>query len=548
MQAYTITDIAAVNQPKLYNDLIISKDVLPPQWMTDTTALENQTFRIRVTITGADANTTYTTGSSVTFVTDANGTATQVIELKDAQSLIVYGLPEGAAYSVAEVNIPAGYTANATESAPITGVISAHGTAVAGVTNTYAPQAAELTLTLTGTKTFLTSGNDTVPDEEWPGDGFTVELYRIDGGVVQLVKGDIKATADSKSWSAEVALTFDKTGIYQYKVVEKKGTANDITYDASEGLFQVVVSDDASGQLKISQIVAVQGTVEVNGYTVTKNFVNYKDAGSVRIPVQKYIQGTDAFSADTFFFGLYDSEGNLIDTIQGNGAFIIAGYGEDFVTAKHYTIREIIPEEENRIVGMTYDDTVYDVYVQWANDALVAAVAGTADNVAVFTNVYQEISYPSINLGGTKVLEGREMVDGEFTFELYENGERIRTATNVDGKFTFEAIEYTQVGVYTYTVVEHNPDQSHNVYDGVVYDTTEYVVTVTVVGNNGALEATVSHSREELVFVNKVYEEPPAIPQTGDSFAPGLFITLMVVSSLGLAAVVIAKKREETNG
>ena len=126
--AHTITQVAAVNQPKVYNDLIISKDVLAPVWMTDITALENQAFDIRVTITGADANTTYTTSNTVVFTTNAQGTASQIISLKDAQSLTVYNLPEGAAYSVAEVNVPAGHTPNATEAAPITGVISANGT------------------------------------------------------------------------------------------------------------------------------------------------------------------------------------------------------------------------------------------------------------------------------------------------------------------------------------------------------------------------------------------------------------------------------------
>lgn len=41
-----------------------------------------------------------------------------------------------------------------------------------------------------------------------------------------------------------------------------------------------------------------------------------------------------------------------------------------------------------------------------------------------------------------------------------------------------------------------------------VYDTTVYTVTVTVVDNNGVLEATVSHNNQQLVFINKLEQSP----------------------------------------
>ncbi|MBQ8796847.1 MAG: DUF11 domain-containing protein, partial [Oscillospiraceae bacterium] len=507
---HTVTAVAAVNQPKIYNDLIISKDVLPPQWMTDITALENQEFSIRVTITGADANTNYATSNSVVFTTDAQGTASQVITLKDAQSLTVYDLPEGAAYSVAEVNVPAGHTANATESAPITGTINADGNAIAGVTNTYAPNPAEITLNLTGTKTFLTTGGYAVPDNEWPTEGFIMELYFIDTatGDEILVKGNIKATATNKNWSASVPLSFDKTGVYNYKIVEKAGAQSDITYDGTNGLFEIIVSDDASGTLKISQVVAVQGTTEVSGsgstYTVDKDFTNYKDAGSVRIPVQKIIQGSDTISVNDFVFGLYDAQGNLLDTVIGNGEFVIAGFGEDFQTAKQYTISEIIPTLENRIVGMTYDTTVYNVSVQWSNSAntLVATVAGTTDNVAVFTNIYTPtVSSPAIELGGNKTMTGdrNSFIAGEsYTIELYqtEAGFSLDGATLVESKtvsgsnydFGFTGLTFKEAGVYHFVVKEAAGSQA-----GVTYDAAEYHVTIHVVkaldGNATVLNA-----------------------------------------------------------
>lgn len=495
---HTVTPVAVVNHPRIYNDLIVSKDVLPPEWMTDVTALENQEFSIRVTISGADPNTTYTTSNAVRFVTDAQGTASQVITLKDAGSLTVYDLPEGTAYSVAEVNVPAGYTANATESAPITGTITENGNAIAGVTNTYAPNSAEITINLAGTKTFLTTGGYTVPDGEWPAEGFVMELYSVDlaTGNSTLVKGDIKATAADKTWSAAVPLNFDKTGIYNYKIVEKTGNADDITYDGTEGLFRIVVSDDASGTLKVSQVVAIQDTAELtnaNGdYTVTKNFTNYKDAGSVRIPVQKIIQGSDTISVNDFMFGLYDDAGHLIDTVMGNGQFLIAGFGEDFLTTKSYTIREIVPSLENRIVGMTYDSTVYNVSVWWNDTAgiLEYTLSGTTGNVAVFTNKYTEsVSTPAIELGGTKTLTGdrNAFISGEsYTIELYQTGAgfstdgltpvQTKTVSGSTYDFGFAGLTFKQEGVYHFVVKEAAGSQA-----GVVYDVSEYHITVHVV-------------------------------------------------------------------
>lgn len=499
VSAYTINPVDFENLPRIFNDLIISKDVLPPQWMTDVSALEAQAFSLQVTITGADPNTTYTTSGSVTFVTDAQGTATQNVELKNNQSITVYDLPAGAAYSVSEVPVPDGYISNAPDTAPITGVIPETGMAVAGVTNTYEPDSAQVTVSLTGTKTFLTSGGYTVPDGDWPTAGFTVELYRIDEATGQetLVRGNIPVTPAAKTWSVDVALTFDQVGSYLYRIVEKDGGQADIVYDGTNGLFRVNVVDDGSGTLQVSQVLPVQDTVTVTEndgrYAVDKDFTNYKDAGSVSIPVQKIITGSTGISVNDFIFGLYDASGNLLDTIVGNGSFVIAGYGADFTTPRNYTVREIIPALENRVVGVTYDTTVYDVSVQWLENngahGLVATVAGTENNVAVFTNTYDhQISTPAIQLAGDKTMTGDRTAfqTGErYTMELYQTNASFNTATGrlvqtdvvggSDYSYAFEGLAFEAEGTYYFVVKEAVGTQG-----GVTYDTARYHVTITV--------------------------------------------------------------------
>lgn len=53
-----------------------------------------------------------------------------------------------------------------------------------------------------------------------------------------------------------------------------------------------------------------------------------------------------------------------------------------------------------------------------------------------------------------KTLTGRDLKDGEFSFELYEGATKLQTVTNKNGKVTFAPIEYTEEGEHTYTVKE----------------------------------------------------------------------------------------------
>ncbi len=78
---------------------------------------------------------------------------------------------------------------------------------------------------------------------------------------------------------------------------------------------------------------------------------------------------------------------------------------------------------------------------------------------------------------GTKTLTGKNLENGQFTFELLDNnGNVIDTKTNdANGKVVFDGIKYTEAGTYNYKVREKNDGQ-----EGIVYDTEEKAVTVNV--------------------------------------------------------------------
>ena len=121
----------------------------------------------------------------------------------------------------------------------------------------------------------------------------------------------------------------------------------------------------------------------------------------------------------------------------------------------------------------------------------------------VFNNYYNP-SPAFITLKGTKVLEGRELTEAEFSFELKtKNGRLIETAQNsADGSFSFSAIEYDSTGIYYYTVNEVIGNDKDVLYDATVYD-----VKVIVTDNgNGKLVAKVES--DGIVFTNSVITPP----------------------------------------
>ena len=78
-----------------------------------------------------------------------------------------------------------------------------------------------------------------------------------------------------------------------------------------------------------------------------------------------------------------------------------------------------------------------------------------------------------------KILEGRAMVAGEFSFELLENGKVVSTGTNdADGNVMFSDIKFTEAGTHIYTMREIGAGTTAA---GVTYDATTYQVTATVV-------------------------------------------------------------------
>lgn len=137
-----------------------------------------------------------------------------------------------------------------------------------------------------------------------------------------------------------------------------------------------------------------------------------------------------------------------------------------------------------------------------------------------FTNTYHVSELPSSITDQVKVnktLEGRELKEGEFNFELVEDGNVVATGSNdADGKVVFSSITYTQPGSHVYTVREVKGSET-----GVTYDDHNYLVYTQITDNgDGTLgvthQAVSSEENDELVpaegnavTFNNIYKAEP---------------------------------------
>ncbi|NLA71812.1 MAG: hypothetical protein GX850_05275, partial [Clostridiaceae bacterium] len=138
-----------------------------------------------------------------------------------------------------------------------------------------------------------------------------------------------------------------------------------------------------------------------------------------------------------------------------------------------------------------------------------------------------------------KTLNGRELVAGEFEFELYDGAILLETVSNAaDGSISFTILSYDlgDVGTKTYTVKE-----VRGTLEDVIYATNEYTVTVTVADNgDGTLDVDASDNAIALNFENiqeLVLADDVVLPVTGETnpyLIPGILLLMFAVATLAL--------------
>ena len=227
-------------------------------------------------------------------------------------------------------------------------------------------------------------------------------------------------------------------------------------------------------------------------------------ATSVTLGAKKVLEGK-TLEAGKYSFVLKKEDGSVVETVtnaaDGTVTFSPISYDESQVGTHKYTISEVAGSEP----GVTYDTTVQEVEVK-VEKVSATELKATASKEAkdlVFKNVYTPAGATSVTLGAKKVLEGKTLEAGKYSFVLKkEDGSVVETVTNAaDGTVTFSPISYdeSQVGTHKYTISEVAGSEP-----GVTYDTTVQEVEVKVEKVSATeLKATASKEAKDLVFTNK---------------------------------------------
>lgn len=330
---------------------------------------------------------------------------------------------------------------------------------------------------------------------------FAFELVGPDGMVLQTQKND----ADGKV--AFDKLTFDHAGTFIYTVREVQPTDDapgvpGVTYTGKTYTLTYVVADNNDGKLVVESSTAKPSEGTENCVTPnTMTFANsYQPrAISYQISGTKVLKNADPATTRTpangeFTFALIDvATGQEIDrTTNVGSAFTFKAISYTATGSHAYQVKEVAGQDGT----ITYSDAVLDVTVSVTDDGsgqLTATANKTAADLT-FTNTYTPTA-TTATITGTKALTGRDLAEGEFSFDLKDAaGNVVQTVQNgVDGTFGFAPLQLDKVGTYVYTVSE----RAGATANGVTYDTTVFTATVTVTENaeTHALEAQVAYSK-----------------------------------------------------
>lgn len=227
------------------------------------------------------------------------------------------------------------------------------------------------------------------------------------------------------------------------------------------------------------------------------DFTNEYNASSVTavIAAKKELTGR-SLKADEFTFELKDQDGNTVSSAKNDAdGNIRISVTLEKAGEYSYTVDEKAGVEE----GMTYDAAAFPVTVSVTekDDHSLSAEVKTEKDI-VFKNSYTKPKGPTANaiIRASKTLTGKDLEDGEFTFELIDaSGKTVKEVKNNGaGQIAFN-MEYSQTGTYSYTIAEKREKET-----GIIYDSNVYPVTVKVTAvSDGTLSAAVSYGKDNKI-------------------------------------------------
>lgn len=316
--------------------------------------------------------------------------------------------------------------------------------------------------------------------------------------LVEEDKASFDARADKPTWTIHY-IAAEQTGELPAGV-----SATTAAIDA-----YVTVVDNGDGTLTATAVYGDAGNKFVNAYTAAS--VEASLVGKKNLQVPKGL--TPADITGKFTFTVTGEEGapmpastSVHNDVDGKVDFgkitftlddLNKALGEKPEKREHtftYTVTE-----SGEVAGVTNDAkpsrTVSFTVTDDSKGNLRVSRKPDGNAAFTFTNTYSVTPVKTSvtdQITATKVLTGRDMAEGEFSFELVEgegkDAKVVATGKNAaDGKITMSTIEYTKAGTHTYTLREVNGGTTSK---GITFDDKTYTIVTTITDKgDGTLEA-----------------------------------------------------------
>lgn len=317
------------------------------------------------------------------------------------------------------------------------------------------------------------------------------------------------ASVQSAAPAAQTATV--RSHVFTYTITET-GSAPGVTNDTSVKTVSFKVTDNGKGELTVERVG--DETKPMFEFTNAYGVTPVDSSVTGQITVSKSLVGRELVEGE-FLFELVEN-GQVVarGTNDAAGNVIMNAITYTTVGEHDYVLREVGAGTTHN--GVTFDGKSIAIHTNVVDNGegslVVEHALATDDANAAFVNTYAH-GTTSVVLGATKVLSGKALTDGQFTFALTaEDGTVYQAKNDAAGSVAFPALTFAEPGTYVYTISEVNDKQAN-----VTYDTATYNVVVNVVDDGqGNLVATVAYDDGAAPTFKNSYTEPPApVPTPG---------------------------------
>ncbi len=310
----------------------------------------------------------------------------------------------------------------------------------------------------------------------------------------ELVEGNNVVTTGTNNADGKIMMdpiTYTEAGEHTYTLRETKAgaTENGITYSTAEYTIVTIVKDNGDGTLDVEHKLQDADEAKfTNSYKPGSKVSSVTD----QITATKVLTGR-ALEKGEFRFELVEGDKVVVTgTNNADGKIVMDPVTYEAAGEHTYKLRETKAGAiEN---GITYSTAEYTIVTKVTdNGDGTLGVEHKLQNAkeAIFENTYN-VTPKSFSvtdqITATKVLTGRALEKGEFSFELVEGKDAKVVATGknaADGKITMSPIEYKEAGKHTYTLREVKGSAG-----GVTYSNAKYTIETTITDNgDGTLKA-----------------------------------------------------------